>query len=380
LGAISTRSDTVRVMLSPPRPPPHRTAQALLSCLALLSCRARTSEASADAGSLSALRSPLVCRGATCATQCQAGDAHACFRVADAAIMGEHVPPAKLARLEPACTGGASAACALLADLMAAGRGVTRDDARATQLYGRGFEAAKAGCSGGDARDCDVLALLYERGKGTGVPPSLALEKDTFARAAKLERDLCDAGRADACLAAAERHAWFAGKGVCPEDAEQLRERACRLGEQDGCFRLTTARTLQHAVGAVFATPEGQVVVEVLGADFPDRVQADEPFVVRTYLRVRAHTPDDWEMRLQLRTATALFDATHVPVGGAYPTSRWKDGELLVDTAEVVHVPTTGAHRVVLSFARGAASMRIQSGPADETSKERVLLGTLQID
>nr|MDQ3032567.1 sel1 repeat family protein [Myxococcota bacterium] len=73
--------------------------------------------------------------------------------------------------------------CGNLGYMLAHGRGVAADVARAAELYQRA-------CDGGDAMGCSNLGLAYAQ--GTGVPLDLARAMDLLRRA-------CEAGRATAC-------------------------------------------------------------------------------------------------------------------------------------------------------------------------------------
>jgi len=160
---------------------------------------------------------------------------------------------------------------------------------------------------------------------------------------------------------------------------------AAASGDAGGSdFRLASAPAPQHPAGPSLLAQNGQAFVQVLGADFPDRVDADEPFVVRTYLKVLGTIDGDWDMGLKLFSVPpkAMFEAAHAPMNGAYPTSRWKPGELLVDTTEIKHLKFAGTHRVVLAIEQRGMSLRVQDVPtgADLHQRYEVPLGTLVVE
>jgi TPR repeat protein len=188
-----------------------------------------------------------------------------------------------------ACDRGHAPACAALAELVAAGRGVPSDAARAAALRGRACDggvasactalgaeavargvesdaalfALERGCELGDAEGCHRLGLAYAHGVGGAPDPAGArgwfargctlgsaascqarkLDPEALlesggeaggARRAELARD-CDGGRAGACADLARRLAAGEGGPKDPRGAAVRHVQACELGVGESC-------------------------------------------------------------------------------------------------------------------------------------------------
>lgn len=139
-------------------------------------------------------------------------------------------------------------------------------------------------------------------------------------------------------------------------------------------YRLTSWPTAMRKVGAVVANPAGRPFVEIVAVHVPERVHVEEAFVVRTYFRVLGTTTDDLEIGLHVDGMKARFNGDHMPMAGAYPTSQWKSGELLVDAtaARVLH-PGSYKVYVFLQMPRTGAIMKVTSGPKEDGGTEGVV-------
>lgn len=126
---------------------------------------------------------------------------------------------------------------------------------------------------------------------------------------------------------------------------------ASSAATRDDDFRLASPPTPAHRVSATLSPPKGDAFVEILGADFPDRVRVKEPFKMRVYFKVLGPVAKDWEVMLHFDSHALRYrrNADHTPMSGAYPTSTWKTGELLVDTKEVT-LDRAGQYEAYLSF------------------------------
>jgi uncharacterized protein len=124
-------------------------------------------------------------------------------------------------RLNLQCTSGDLEHCRQLADMYAAGDGVTRDFARAASLYERV-------CDAGVAEACNSLGELYARVPG--------FESEAKRVPALYER-ACTAESAAGCL----NLGLLAHESGDYEKAAGLFERACVAGDPAGCHQLALA-------------------------------------------------------------------------------------------------------------------------------------------
>lgn len=129
---------------------------------------------------------------------------------------------------ETECDAGSADRCRRLAATYATGQGVGKDEARATELYERA-------CDMSDPSACVFAGQMYEYAHG--VP------KDD-ARAARLYERSCDVGWTAGCYNLAIM--FENGRGVLEdrERAATLYEAACSAGAKQACER---ARTLRHS-------------------------------------------------------------------------------------------------------------------------------------
>lgn len=147
-------------------------------------------------------------------------------------------------------------------------------------------------------------------------------------------------------------------------------------------FRLTSFPPSMRKVGAVVVDTAGRPFVEIAGIDAPDEVHAEDPFVVRLYYRVLATTSKDLEIGFHIDGMKARFNADHAPMAGAYPTSQWKKGELLVDTvaARVAHQGSYVIY-VFVQVPRAGARLVVESGPREDAGADsRIVATTLHAD
>jgi TPR repeat protein len=128
---------------------------------------------------------------------------------------------------ETECDAGSADRCRRLAATYAKGEGVGRDEARATELYERA-------CDMNDPSACVFAGQMHEYAHG--VPKDVA-------KAARLYERACDAGWAAGCYNLAIM--FENGRGVLenPDRAATLYEAACAAGAKQACER---ARTLRH--------------------------------------------------------------------------------------------------------------------------------------
>lgn len=169
-----------------------------------------------------------VCAGddaTDCRTQCDAGDAASCARLASLLARGSGVtadPAAAASYYGKACAMEHGLGCTRLGILVAQGKGTARDEAKAAELFDRA-------CQLGEADGCFNLGVLTYDGAGVARDP---------ARAFALFVQACDAGKAVACVNVGA--AYDEGEGVAREPAQAFGhfKRACEGDEPRGCHNL----------------------------------------------------------------------------------------------------------------------------------------------
>lgn len=169
-----------------------------------------------------------VCAGddaADCRTQCDAGDAASCARLASLLARGIGVtadPAAAASYYGKACAMEHGVGCTRLGILTAQGKGTPRDETKAAELFERA-------CRLGEADGCFNLGVLTYDGAGVPRDPT---------RAFALFVQACDAGKAVACVNVGA--AYDDGDGVAPDPtrAAALFKRACEGDEARGCYDL----------------------------------------------------------------------------------------------------------------------------------------------
>jgi hypothetical protein len=127
--------------------------------------------------------------------------------------------------LRGACDASNPEACYLLAAAHRAGRGVTRDETLARELFARS-------CDLGWAAGCSGLAEIYLRGEGVAVDSERAA--DGFSQA-------CGAGEAMSCLRLGLMYRLGQGLAPDPTRATELIEQACSMGLADACQMLESS-------------------------------------------------------------------------------------------------------------------------------------------
>jgi len=117
---------------------------------------------------------------------------------------------------------------------------------RALDLYqGSQFvaaaEVARPTCESGDVRGCNVLAVLYENGKGVGADP---------AQAVALYRKACDGGYAPGCSNLGFMYTEGKGIGADPAHAVAFYRKGCDGGDAHGCSNLGVMYAEEKGVAA----------------------------------------------------------------------------------------------------------------------------------
>lgn len=126
--------------------------------------------------------------------------------------------------------------------------------------------------------------------------------------------------------------------------------------------------------------------LDVLGWDITDldgrsvnAVRAGRRFEFVIYYRVTARVTGTWETFVHIDGFQRRFNADHETLGGRYPFSFWKTGDLIADRHAFVVEPnfSAGAYRVFFGLYSGSRRMPVERG---ESSDDRLAAGTLTIE
>jgi hypothetical protein len=130
----------------------------------------------------------------------------------------------------------------------------------------------------------------------------------------------------------------------------------------------------------VSASLEGKVTV--VGADIDtETVEPGKPFTVTAYWKVLQPVTDGWRMFYHVNGSqkTQFINHDHTPLGGKYPVSQWKVGEILRDVYKVSLPPNWESPEVQIytGLWKGPMRMKVVSGASD--GENRVLLVKLPV-
>ncbi|MGA2451341.1 MAG: tetratricopeptide repeat protein [Polyangiaceae bacterium] len=120
---------------------------------------------------------------------------------------------------EAECDGGSADRCRMLAETYASGRGVDKDEAKATGIYHRA-------CDMGDPSACVFAGRMHEFAHG--------VTKDD-GQAARLYERSCDLGWATGCYNLALMYERGTGVVEDPAKAKDLYQRVCAAGASQAC-------------------------------------------------------------------------------------------------------------------------------------------------
>lgn len=134
----------------------------------------------------------------------------------------------------------------------------------------------------------------------------------------------------------------------------------------------------QHRVGANYDD-----AVELIGYDLElpqgDSVGAGQSFRVTWYWRALGKVPKGYEVFVHIDAHGLRLNGDHIPVDGRYPTKLWNQGDVIVDSQELMVPPNfrTGDYVMYVGLFSGSKRLEVKSGPNDGV--DRVEAGTLPI-
>jgi 4-amino-4-deoxy-L-arabinose transferase-like glycosyltransferase len=96
------------------------------------------------------------------------------------------------------------------------------------------------------------------------------------------------------------------------------------------------------------------------------------------YFRVLAPLHGPWQTFVHIDGLQRRFNADHEPLDGKYPLRLWRQGDVLIDTTDVLLEPnfSPGAYRVYFGLFSGDRRLPVTDGPQ---SDDRIVAGTLQV-
>ncbi len=143
---------------------------------------------------------------------------------------------------------------------------------------------------------------------------------------------------------------------------------------------LNAAPAVQHPLHAVLAEQ-----LEVLGWSVRDRAGQLVTSVVPAttyrfaiYYRVLAPVSGAWQTFVHIDGLQRRFNADHEPLDGKYPARLWREGDVIVDSTDVLLEPnfSPGAYRVYFGLFSGDRRLPVTEG---RQSDDRIVAGTLQV-
>jgi Carbohydrate family 9 binding domain-like len=181
------------------------------------------------------------------------------------------------------------------------------------------------------------------------------------------------AWRAGALMAVAA--GLFLGTGACVEQDDDK-------PTQDD-MKVVKANILAVAPTPRFAANadlEGKVVY--LGLDVePATIEPGRPVKLTHYWKAVSSPGDGWRVFTHIEGPKnqRFINADHGPVGGKYPVSQWKPGEIIKDE-HTITLPADWSFDTVLIYSglwRGPTRLAVKSGPSDGSN--RILAATIPV-
>lgn len=138
---------------------------------------------------------------------------------------------------------------------------------------------------------------------------------------------------------------------------------------------LSAAPAPRFPSGAVLENAKGGRIV-YLGADVDtNEVAPGQTFTVTHYFKVDKAVGDGWKLFVHIATPDKRLhhNADHIPIGGKYPVSMWKDGEIIRDVQKIP-LPQSFVNdkmAMFVGFYKKNERMAVKSGRQD--GKNRVI-------
>jgi hypothetical protein len=143
---------------------------------------------------------------------------------------------------------------------------------------------------------------------------------------------------------------------------------------------LDAVPAIQHPLHAVLGEK-----LEVLGWSVRSQTGALAPSLTPAktyrfsiYFRVLAPLNGPWQTFVHIDGLQRRFNADHEPLDGKYPLRLWRQGDVIVDTTDVLLEPnfSPGSYRVYFGLFSSDRRLPVTDGPQ---SDDRIVAGTLQV-
>ena len=135
---------------------------------------------------------------------------------------------------------------------------------------------------------------------------------------------------------------------------------------------------IQHPSGAQLEDK-----LEYLGMDVDtDAVTPGKAFTLTHYWKVLNPVGDDWKIFVHLETPDSKknhLNADHVPIGGKYPVSLWKKGEIIRDIHRVSVPQSWPGNEVDIYVGAWKGPLRLKATKGNHDSENRILAVKLPV-
>jgi len=123
--------------------------------------------------------------------------------------------------------------------------------------------------------------------------------------------------------------------------------------------------------------------LEYLGVDVDtDTVTPGKAFTLTHYWKVLNPVGDDWKIFVHLETPDSKknhLNADHVPIGGKYPVSLWKKGEIIRDIHRVSVPQSWPGNEVDIYVGAWKGPLRLKATKGNHDSENRILAVKLPV-
>jgi hypothetical protein len=137
----------------------------------------------------------------------------------------------------------------------------------------------------------------------------------------------------------------------------------------------------QHPLRAVLGKKLEVLGYSILGADGNPRprITPATPYRFVIYYRVLAPLSGKWKTFVHIDGLQRRFNADHVPLEGRYPLAYWGEGDIIVDSTELLLEPnfSPGRYQLYFGLYQGERRLEVSEGPSAD---DRVVAGRLEIE
>jgi arylsulfatase A-like enzyme len=173
-----------------------------------------------------------------------------------------------------------------------------------------------------------------------------------------------------------------AGEPDCSQLKEELRRRVALLSLPPGYAEKMAFGLAAHAGPPSHGLDVGiGSHLRVVGYDLsPQPIHRGESATLVTYFTVLGHIDPGWRLFFHLDGPGGFRNLDHVPVEGAYPIDRWRDGQHIRDRLHVAFTTAMppGTYTVSVGLFKGRERAPISPAGAGD-GQDRIRLATIQV-